>query len=151
LDTLQAGRAILRGSLSPQEQQAEEEQRLRMVSLNSQLTRELQRDKPESSRVAELKSSIEKARLEFENLETGLYASHQELKVNCGEASIINAEELAALLPDATSALLEYAVTDEATFLFVVTKPQGRAAAETNVFTIPIKRTDLAKQIESFR
>src|SRR5262245_30555292 len=151
LDTLQSGRDSLRGSLSPQEQQAEEERRLRLVSLNSQLTRELRRDKPDSSRVAELKASIETARLEFENLETSLYAAHHELKVNRGEASIINAEELAALLPDATSALLEYVVTDEATFLFVVTKPQGRAAAEMNVFTIPIKQTDLAKQIESFR
>jgi len=151
LDTLQSGRASLRGSLSPQEQQAEEERRLRLVSLNSQLTSELQRDKPAPSRVAELKSSIENARLEFEALETSLYAAHHELKVNRGEASIINAKELAALLPDATSALLEYVVTDEATFLFVVTKPPGQAGAETRVFTIPIKQTDLAKQIESFR
>jgi CHAT domain-containing protein/tetratricopeptide (TPR) repeat protein len=151
LDTLQAGRASLRGSLSPQEQQAEEEQRSRLVSLNSQLTRELRRDKPDSSRVTESKSSIEKARLEFENLETGLYAAHPELKVNRGEASIIKAEELASLLPDATSALLEYVVTDEATYLFVVTKPQRLAATETTVFTIPIKQTDLAKRIESFR
>ena len=63
LDTFQSGRASFRQSLSPQERQSEEEQRLRLVSLNSQLTRELQGDKPDSSRVAELKSSIEKARL----------------------------------------------------------------------------------------
>src|SRR5262249_27932429 len=151
LDTLQAGRASLRGSLSPQERQAEEEQRFRLVSLNSQLTSELRRDSPDSSRMAELKSSIEKARLEFEALEFGLYVAHPELKVNRGEASIINAEELTALLPDATNGLLEYVVTDEATYLFVVTKSQGQAAAETRCFTIPIKQTDLAKQVESFR
>jgi CHAT domain-containing protein/Tfp pilus assembly protein PilF len=151
LETLQASRASLRQSLSPQERQSEEEHRLRLVSLNSKLTSELQRDKTDSSRVAELKSGVEKARLEFEALETGLYATHHELKINRGEASIINAGELAALLPDATSALLEYVVTDGATYLFVVTKPQRRAAAETRVFTIPIKQTDLAKQIEGFR
>src|SRR5262245_47987174 len=151
LDTLQSGRVSLRQSLSPQERQSEEEQRLRLVSLNSQLTSELQRDKPDPSRVAELKSGIEKARLEFEALETSLYVAHPELKVDRGEAYIIKMEELASLLPDATSALLEYVVTDEATFLFVVTKPQRQAAAETRVFTIPIKQTDLAKQIECFR
>ena len=48
LDALQAGRASLRQSLSPQERQAEEEQRLRLVALNSQLTSELRRDKPDS-------------------------------------------------------------------------------------------------------
>jgi len=151
LDTLQERRASLRGSLSPQEQQTEEEQRSRLVSLNSQLTNELRRDNPDSSRVAELRLSIEKARLEFEALETGLYVAHPELKVNRGEASIINAEELTALLPDATSALLEYVVTDEATYLFVVTKSQEQAATETRCFTIPIKQTDLAKRVESFR
>ncbi len=151
LDMLQPGRANLRQSLSPQEQQAEEEQRFRLVSLNSQLTNELRRDKTDLSRVAELKADVEKARLEFEALETSLYVAHPELKVNRGEASIIKAEELAALLPDATSALLEYVVTDDATYLFVVTKPRGTAAAEIKVFTIPIKQTDLAKQIESFR
>src|SRR5262245_8256531 len=151
LAPLQEGSASLRQSLSPQEQQTEEEQRSRLVSLNSKLTSELRRDNPDSSRVAELRSSIEKARLEFEALETGLYVAHTELKVNRGEASIINADELAALLPDATSALLEYVVTDEATYLFVVTKSQEQAAAETRCFTIPIKQTDLAKQVESFR
>jgi CHAT domain-containing protein/Tfp pilus assembly protein PilF len=151
LDTLQAGRSSLRGSLSPQELQTEEEKRFRLVSLNSQLTSELRRGKPDSLRVAELKSSIEKARLEFEALETGLYVAHPELKVNRGEASIIKMKELAALLPDATSALLEYVVTDDSTYLFVVTKARDQAAAETKVFTIPIKQTDLAKQIENFR
>jgi CHAT domain-containing protein len=73
------------------------------------------------------------------------------VKVNRGEASIINAEELESLLPDATSALLEYVVTDDATYLFVVAKPRRQAAAETRVFTIPIKQTDLVTQIESFR
>jgi CHAT domain-containing protein/tetratricopeptide (TPR) repeat protein len=151
LDTLQSGRASLLGSLSPQERQTEEEQRFRLVSLNSQLTSEMRRDNPDSPRVAELKARVENARLEFEALETSLYVAHPELKVYRGEASIITAEELEALLPDATSALLEYVVTDDATYLFVVTKPHSRTAAETSVFTIQIKQPDLAKQIESFR
>src|SRR5262249_21057971 len=127
LDMLRPGRASLRQSLSSQERQSEDDLRFRLVSLNSQLTSELQRGKPDSSRVAELKASVEKARLEREALETSLYVAHPELKVNRGEASIINAEELAALLPDATGALLEYVVTDEATYLFVVTRAQAGA------------------------
>jgi CHAT domain-containing protein len=151
LDTLQSGRASLRQSLSPQERNTEEEFRFRLVSLNSQLTSELRRDKPDSLRVAELKTNIVKARLEFEALETNLYATHPELKIDRGEVSIISAHGLAALLPDDTRALLEYIVTDEATYLFVVSKQRKQAPVETRVFTIPIKRTDLAKQIESFR
>jgi len=151
LDALRAGRAGIRKSLSPQERQSEEERRLSLVSLNSRLTTEIRREEPDAVRVAELKASVEKARLEFEAFEIGLYAAHHELKVDRGEASIINAEELAALLPDSRSALLEYVVADEATLLFVVTRPQGQTAAEIKVFAIPIKQTDLAKQIESYR
>src|SRR5262249_45789745 len=48
LDALQAGRDRLRRSLSPQERQSEEEGRLRLGALNSQLTGEMRRDKPDS-------------------------------------------------------------------------------------------------------
>jgi CHAT domain-containing protein/Tfp pilus assembly protein PilF len=146
LDVFQAGRATLRDSLSPRERQAESEHRVRLSSLNTQLSGELRRDKPNPARVAELKASVEKARLDYESLETSLYVSHPELKVRRGEASIIKAEELAALLPDETGALLEYVVADDRTYLFAITK-----AAEVRVFPIAIKRADLAKQIESLR
>jgi len=75
--------------------------------------------------------------------------THPELKVQRGEAPIVRAEELAALLPDASSALLEYVVGDEKTYLFVVTK--GSKEADVRVYTLPIKRDDLAKQTEAFR
>jgi len=151
LDALQAGRASLRESLSPQERQTEEERRFRLVSLNSQLSGELRRDKPDLSRVAELKASVEKARLEYEDLENSLYVAHHDLKVHRGEASIIKAEDLTALLPDPSSALLEYVVADDQTYLFAITKAVGQAEVKVQVFTIPIKRAELAKQIESFR
>jgi CHAT domain-containing protein/tetratricopeptide (TPR) repeat protein len=151
LDALQAGRARLRQSLSPQERQTEEEQRLRLVALNSQLTGELRRDKPDLERVAELKAGVKKARLEYEALETSLYVAHPELKVHRGEASIIKAEELTSLLRDTSSALLEYVVADDQTYLFAITKATDRAEAEIRVYTIPVKRTELSKQTESFR
>lgn len=151
LDVLQAGRTSLRKSLSPQEQQREEEQRLRLVALNSQLTSELRRNQSDRARVNELKANIEKARLEYEALETSLYVAHPELKVHRGEASIIKAQELTALLPDAASALLEYVVTDDKTYLFAITKTAGQAEAEVKLYTLPIKRDELAKQTEAFR
>jgi CHAT domain-containing protein/tetratricopeptide (TPR) repeat protein len=151
LDTLQAGRASLRQSLTPRERQTEEEQRLRLVALNSQLTGEMRRDKPDQTRVADLKAGVEKARLEYEAVETDLYVAHPELKVHRGEASIIKAEELSALLPDTSTALLEYVVADDQTYLFAITKAIGQAKAQVQVFTIPIKRAELEKQTESLR
>jgi CHAT domain-containing protein/Tfp pilus assembly protein PilF len=151
LDTLQGGHDSLRQSLSPQERRIEEEQRLRLVALNSQLTVELRRQKTDQARVDELKAGVEKARLDFEDLETNLYVAHPELKVHRGEASIVKTEELSALLRDPSSALLEYVVADDRTYLFAITKATGRAEVEIHAYTIPVKRAELAKQTESFR
>ena len=149
LDTLQAGRANIRQSWSKEEQQADEQHRLRLVSLNSKLTTEVRRDKPDALRVAELKAEVEKARLEYEDFETRLYVAHPELRVRRGEAPIIKPEELTTLLPDASSALLEYVVGQDETYLFVVTK--GNPQPNVRVYTLAVKRDELARQTEAFR
>lgn len=151
LDALQAGRAGLRQTLSQQERQAEEERRLRLVSLNSRLTDEARRDKPDAARVNALRAEVEKARLEYEDFETRLYAAHPELRLQRGEAPVITAEEITALLPDSDGALLEYVVDEEATYLFAVTKSAGKAGADVRVYKLPVKREELAKQTEAFR
>ena len=151
LDALQQGRGSVQKAMTAEEQQQEGRLKSDLTWLNTQLTSATQSDKPDAERISEIKTRLEKARLSYEAFQTSLYVAHPELKVNRGEASIINVEELESLLPDATSALLEYVVTDEATYLFVVAKPQRHAAAETRVFTIPIKQTDLVKQVEGFR
>ncbi|MCI0392094.1 MAG: CHAT domain-containing protein [Acidobacteria bacterium] len=151
LDVLQQGRVSVQKSMTAEEQEQERRLKTELTQLNTRLARVTQLNKQDAERINTFKTQLEKARLSYEAFQTSLYAAHPELKVLRGEASIIKAEDLNALLPDATSALLEYVVTDEATYLFVVAKPHSRAAAETIVFTIPIKQTDLAKQIESFR
>lgn len=149
LDVLQTGRSNLRKSWSAEEQQAEAQLRKHLVLLNSQYTNEVRRDKPDATRVAELKTEVEKARLEYEDFENRLHVAHPKLKAQRGEALILKAEELASLLPDASSALLEYVVGDDKTYLFVVTK--GSKEADVRVYTLRIKREDLAKQTEAFR
>ena len=146
LDALQGGRTDLRKSWSKEEQQAEEELRLRLVSLNSQFTTEVRKDKPDVKRVTELKGAVEKARLEYEDFETRLTVAHPKLKVQRGEAPIIKTDELAALLPDDSTALLEYVVGDDKTYLFAITK-----GTDVRVYVLPIKREELAKQTEAFR
>ncbi|HYR85186.1 MAG TPA: CHAT domain-containing protein [Terriglobia bacterium] len=151
LDVLQGGRASPGKSLSLQEQQTEKDKRLHLVELNLQLGGEMRRDRPSASRVEKLKADIARARLEYEALETSVYATHPELQVHRGEAAIITPEELTALLPDAGSALLEYVVTDAVTYLFAVTRAQSKSSIEVKVFTVPVKQTELARLTENFR
>jgi CHAT domain-containing protein/tetratricopeptide (TPR) repeat protein len=149
LDALQTGRPNVRRSWSRAEQQKEEQQRMRLVSLNTQLATEARREKSDVARVAELKAALQNARLEYEDFKTQLYVAHPELKVERGEAPIIKAEELTGLLPNSSTALLEFVVSEEATYLFVVTKQTS--GAEIRAYTLPVKRIELARQTEALR
>lgn len=149
LDTLQSGRANIRQSWSKEEQQEDEQHRQKLSSLNSRFTAEVRRDKPDASRVAELKAELEKARLEYEDFETRLHLAHPELKAQRGETPIIKGEEIAALLSDTSTAALEYVVGEQQTYLFVGTK--GKSQADIRVYTLPVKRDELVKQTEDFR
>ncbi|HSL55150.1 MAG TPA: CHAT domain-containing protein [Pyrinomonadaceae bacterium] len=145
LDALQTGRVNPRASWSKEEREAEERQRQKLVGLNSQLTNESRRDKPDAARVAELKNAVEKARLEYEDFETKLYVTRPELRLQRGDAPIVKAEELASFVQDASSALLEYVVDEDKTFLFVVTR------GDLRVYPLQLKRDELAKQTETYR
>ena len=108
---------------------------------------------PEETRLADLNARFKKARLEYEAFQTSLYAAHPELRVQRGEAKTVTLEETAELLPDAQSALLEYVVTDEKTYLFVLSKGDGNKQGAVNLksYTLPIKRKELADQVAAFR
>jgi len=151
LDVLQKGKVDIHRSLTDVEREQERKLKGEITSLNARLIRAIQADKPDAQRISEIKPQLEKARLNYEAFQTSLYPAHPELKIHRGEAPVIKAEELTALLPDAASALLEYVVTEDVTYLFVVTKAPDNQAAETRVFTLPIKQTELAKRVESFR
>jgi CHAT domain-containing protein len=151
LGMLQQGWVNVQKAMTAEEQEQERRLKSELTRLNTQLARATQSDKPDARRISEIEPRLEKARLNYEAFQNSLYAAHPELKVHRGEAPIINAEELAALLPGETSALLEYVVTDDNSFLFAITKAAGKSEADVQVYTLPIKRDHLAKQIEAFR
>jgi CHAT domain-containing protein len=151
LDVLENGKVSLQKAMTAEEREQERRLKSELTRLNTLLARITQSGKPNAKRSGEIKSQLEKARLDYEAFQTSLYAAHPELKVQRGEAPIIKAEELAALLPNAASALLEYVVTNDKTYLFVVTKANEKAEAEIRLYTIPVKREELARETETFR
>ena len=151
LDMLQQGRVRINKAMTAGEQEEERRLKSELTLLNRQLARLTQVDKQDASRVSEVENKLEKARRNYETFQNSLYVAHPDLKTQRGEAPIINAQELGALLPDSSSALLEYVVTEDKTYLFAVSKPAARAEVDIKVYTLPLQRDELAKQIESFR
>jgi CHAT domain-containing protein len=139
--------------MTAQEQEQERRLRSELVSLNTQISREKLRQQPEETRLAGLNARLKKARLEYEAFHTSLYNAHPELRVQRGEAKTVTLEETAKLLPDAQSALLEYVVTNEKTYLFVLTAGSDTTRDEVKLqsYTLAIKRKDLTEYLTEFR
>jgi CHAT domain-containing protein len=102
--------------------------------------------KAPEAEVADPQARLEKTRLEYEAFQASLYAAHPELKVHRGEAQPFTLGEAAALLPDDQTTILEYVVTEDQSYLFVLRKGTG-----LTVHTLKIKSTELAMLAESFR
>src|SRR5262249_22071049 len=111
LDALQAGHVNINKAMSSQEQEQERKLTSRLVSINTQLSRETARSPSDEAVLAQLNAQLQKARLDFEAFHTQLYAAHPELRVQRGQARPLTLKEAADLLPDAATALLEYVVT----------------------------------------
>ena len=145
LDVLQQGKVSIQKTMTPAEREQEQKLNAELTRLNLQLTRASKSDQPG------VQARLDKARLDYEAFQTALYAAYPALQAQRGEAPVIKAEELAALLPDAASALLEYVVTDDQTFLFAITKATGQTTADIQIYKLPIKRGELGRHIEAFR
>jgi CHAT domain-containing protein/Tfp pilus assembly protein PilF len=152
LDVLQSGRVSVAKAMSTPERERESKLKRELAALGAEVSRESLGRQSDRARLTELRARLQKARLEYEDYQTTLYAAHPELKVRRGETQPITLSETSQLLPDAASALVEYMVTDEKTYLFVLTR--GARAGEPvalKTYTLEIKGKELAQQVERFR
>jgi CHAT domain-containing protein len=162
LDALQSGKVNISKIMSAQEQERERQLKAELISLNTQIARENLQNKPAEAKLAKLQVLLQKARQEYEDLQLNLYAAHPELKVQRGEMQPLTLKDANRLLPDANSALLEFVVTDDQTFLFVLTRmdklsvtisPQTAAPQnqiDLKIYSLKIKQEDLATLTENF-
>lgn len=178
LDVLRNGRADITKSMTAEEREKERSLSTSLNALSSLVRRESSLPQPAHSKLANFEDRLKQARLEYEAYETRIYAAHPELKTQRGDAQPLSVDEAESLIPDAQTALLEYVVAQEKTYLFVLTRatdtepradraPQAgsllRAVDATGlnqklagpvvlkVFTIAISSTELARRVAQFR
>lgn len=156
LEVLGTGRVNITKAMTRAEIERDKTLSAEMASLNAQIA-QLQSQRPAADALLnQLKAQLEKVRLSYESFQTNLYTSHPELKVQRGEGKVMSLEEAAELLPDNASALLEYVVTEEKTYLFIITRDakatgEQRAKVQLSVQSIGIKSKEMAEMAEGFR
>lgn len=156
LDVLSSEPLEIGKSMTAAEKTGEREINAHIATLNRQILLEKARaPQPDVEKLNQLETELEKKRLDYEALRSEIYAAHPELKAQRGEAKPIAAAEIADLLSkEPNKVLLEYVVTADATYLFVISKsknPRTASPVEISVDKIRVSQKDLTAQTEDFR
>ena len=149
LDVLSSGRVNIAKAMTKEEVAQDQTLTSNLNALNTQVAR--LKAGANAAALAEVTARLEKARLEYEGFQAGLYAAHPELKVQQGKARTFNIADAAGLLPDDRSALLEYVLREKDAYLFVITKGTTPAKPILNVYPLNLKGKELAQASERFR
>ena len=137
-------REIARG-MTPAERDDERTLALQQVSLYAQLSREKTLPKPDAARITRLETASADAARKREAQQAALFARLPELQVWRGLAPAATREDLASLLPDAATVLLEFIVGDDT--LLVLIARRGEQGLTVNTLIEPVSRRALADRV----
>jgi CHAT domain-containing protein len=151
LDVLRYGRSDISKTMTAEERDHEKQFNATITALSSQQRKEISLPHPDKSRLAFINTQLQKARLEYEAYETRIYAAHPDLGAGRGGSEPLSLNEAGALINDSQTALLEYVVTQNRTYLFVLTKPNSTEAVRLKVYPIEISARELATRVADFR
>jgi CHAT domain-containing protein len=153
LDVLNNGRFNVAKSMTVQEREQERQLDSKLVGLNSEITKQSGEANRDQKHLADLRENQEKARLEYEAFRTQLYSAHPNLKIQRGQLSAFSLDQARDLLPDERGALLDYVISEDRTYLFVITKIGSSNAWQPllKVYPIEIGRKELESRVEVYR
>lgn len=153
VDVLKFGYAHVSGAMTDQERKRDQDLRTRMASLNVRLAR-TSGTGGDVNAATSLASDLQKLRLEYSAFQISLYAAHPELRLQRGEVVVANATDAFALLPDSETAVIEFVVASDKTFVFTFTLSDSRgehSPGKLHVWARPISRKELSEEVQAFR
>lgn len=150
LDVLQSGRVQIAKAMTEEEKEQERTIKNDLISLNSQIFNENSQDKPDKTRLETLHNQLEKVRLAHQDFQAKLYALHPDLKIQRGETTPFSLEQSATLFSDDQTVLLEYVLTKEKAFLFLITL-EKHGKPYLKVFELAAKSDEINKLARKYR
>src|SRR5262245_44208605 len=151
LDVLRHGRSDISKTMTAAERDHEKQLNAKITALSSQHSKAISLPQPDKSRLALIDAQLQKARLEYEAYETRIYAAHPDLRAERGGSEPLSLNEAGALINDSQTALLEYVVTQNRTYVFVLTKPNSTDPVKLKVYPIEVSARELATRVADFR
>src|SRR5258705_633941 len=161
-DLLRQSNAQSTRGISPAELTEERKLKGVAVSLRLQLEREAQSRTSSEQRRTDLRTRLDKARAAYTEFRKRLFVVHPRVKVERGELASSKLEELRPLIAEKQTALLEYVLTENSLYLFVVTVDQtgnetsnirrskSAPSLRLKVYPLNIKTPELVARVTHF-
>ena len=147
LDVLSGGKSYLQELLKP----ADKEESQRLNRKISQINDRIKTGEREvSPSLDSLYRELEAARLEYQMFQDGLYVAYPDLRLRNGHTSPLTSADLKDLLIY-NHAYLEYAVTDERVYLFVLTRTGASEDLNLKVYSLATKSEELRRKVDQFQ
>lgn len=121
---LRSGRIWINKTMTLAERNREQDYLRQLSALPTQLVRELEKSKPNRTRVDELNRTLEKTKAGYDAFLKALYLRRPQLQVLRGKGKPLTATAAVYITPDSRTAVLDFIETEEQYYLFVFTKPE---------------------------
>jgi CHAT domain-containing protein/Tfp pilus assembly protein PilF len=150
LDVFKNGHRELTDLMTAADRQREQDFRIKLASLNSQLVHGRERLAP--PQLTSVTQELNRARLEYDAFETALYTQHPDWKLQSGAIEPVHLDQALEMIPAADTAFVEFVVTDDKLYTFVAAGgPHPGGAPRIRVFTAAVPRAQLTQRVEQFR
>ena len=156
-DLLRNSNAATSKGMSATERSQEQRLAGTVTSLEFQLDRQAQMRNSTEARQTSLRERLRQARTAYADFREQLFQTHPGLKFDRGELPPLKLEELRSLIADTKTALLDYVITENNTYLFVLTIENPKSATKKRVpvielkgYPLEIKNDELTARVKQF-
>ena len=159
IDLLKNSNAVPQKGLSVDQRREEKRLLGEVASLEIQLERDSEQRVLSEARRADLRDRLRRGREAYADFRQKVINANPAVKIARGELAPLKLEDMPSLITDTSTALLEYTITENNTYLFVVTadRPPAKASQrkrpiEINlkVYPLEIKQHELASRVRQF-
>ena len=147
LDVLSGGKSDFARVLTRSEKEESRRLNQKISEINDQIK---MREGTDSSSLDSLYRQLEAARLKFQTFQDTLYVAHPDLRVRTGQTAALTTTDINQLSLNKDCAYLEYVVSEEQIYLFVLTKKTVSDWFDLKAYPLQIKLDDLVSKVDQF-
>ena len=157
IDLLKNNNAIPQKGLSLDQRRNEQRLAGEVASIEIQLEREGEQRLQSEARRLDLQNRLRKARAAYADFRQKVFSANPGLRISRGELAPLKLDDIPSLLIDTSTALLEYTITENNTYLFVLTadktaaKTKRQMEINLKVYPLEIKHGELATRVRHFQ